>query len=43
MVLRLIEILREEPNISQEALGEKLGTTRRVLQELLPAAKRKER
>lgn len=28
----LIEIIREEPNISQEYLGEKLGTTRRVVQ-----------
>lgn len=32
MVLRLIEILREEPDISQEALGERLGTIRRIVQ-----------
>ena len=32
MVLRIIEILRKEPSISQEALGEKLGITRRVVQ-----------
>ena len=39
MVLRLIDILREEPNISQEALGEKLGTTRRVVQKYINALK----
>ena len=39
MVLRLIEILREEPNISQEVLGEKLGTTRRVVQKHFNALK----
>ncbi len=39
MVLRLIEILREEPNISQEALGEKLGMTRRVIQKHINALK----
>ena len=39
MVLRLIEILREEPNISQEVLGEKLGTTRRVVQKHINALK----
>ena len=32
MALRLIEILREEPDISQEALGERLGTIRRIVQ-----------
>ena len=32
IVRGLIEIIREEPNISQEDLGEKLGTTRRVVQ-----------
>lgn len=32
MVLKIIEIIREEPDISQEALGERLGTTRRVIQ-----------
>ena len=39
MVLRLIDILREEPNISQEVLGEKLGTTRRVVQKQINALK----
>lgn len=39
MVLRLIEILREELNISQEVLGEKLGTTRRVVQKHINALK----
>lgn len=32
MALRLIEILREEPDISQKPLGERLGTTRRIVQ-----------
>lgn len=39
MVLRLIDILREEPNISQAVLGEKLGTTRRVVQKQINALK----
>ena len=39
MVLRLIELLREEPDISQEALGERLGTTRRVVQKHISALK----
>lgn len=39
MVLRIIEILRKEPSISQEALGEKLGTTRRVVQKHVNALK----
>ena len=29
MVLRIIEILKEQPDISQEALGESIGVTRR--------------
>lgn len=29
---RIIEILQEEPDISQETLGKKLGTTRRIIQ-----------
>lgn len=32
LVLKIIAILREEPNISQDAIGERLGTTRRVIQ-----------
>ncbi len=32
MVLRIVEMLKEQPNISQEALGESLGVTRRVVQ-----------
>ena len=32
MVLRIIEILKEEPDISQEALAGKLGSTRRIIQ-----------
>lgn len=29
---KIIAILREEPDISQDAMGERLGTTRRVIQ-----------
>lgn len=32
MVIRIIEILRDEPAISQEVLAERLGITRRVVQ-----------
>ena len=32
MVLRIIEKLKEQPDISQNALGESLGVTRRVEQ-----------
>ena len=32
MVLRIIEILKEKPGVSQEALGERLGVTRRIIQ-----------
>ena len=32
MVLRIIEILKELPGVSQEALGERLGVTRRIIQ-----------
>lgn len=31
MVLRIIEKLKEQPDLSQEALGESLGVTRRVV------------
>ena len=43
---RIIGILQEEPDISQEALGKKLGTTRRIIQKnmkLLQEAGRIER
>ena len=39
MVLRIIEILKEQPNISQEALGENLGVTRRIVQKYINALK----
>ena len=39
MALRLIEILREEPDISQEALGERLGTIRRIVQKYINTLK----
>lgn len=39
MVLRIIEILKEQPDISQEALGENLGVTRRVVQKYINALK----
>ena len=32
IVLKIIEILKEKPDISQEALGENMGVTRRVVQ-----------
>lgn len=31
-MLRIIEILKEEPDISQEALADKLGSTRHIIQ-----------
>ncbi len=43
---KILEILQEEPDISQEALGKKLGTTRRIIQKnmkLLQEAGRIER
>ena len=46
MVLRMIEILKEEPNISQDTLGKRLGLTRRIIQKninLLKEAGRIER
>ncbi len=39
MVLRIIEILKEQPDISQEALGESLGVTRRAVQKYINALK----
>ena len=39
MVLKVIEVLKEQPDISQEALGEKLGITRRVVQKYINALK----
>ena len=39
MVLRIIEILKEQPDISQEALGENFGVTRRVVQKYINALK----
>ena len=30
--LKILAILRKEPSISQDAIGEQLGTTRRVIQ-----------
>ena len=39
MVLRIIEILKGQPDISQEALGENLGVTRRVVQKYINALK----
>jgi len=39
LVLKIIAILREEPNISQDAIGERLGTTRRVIQKKIKLLK----
>lgn len=46
VVLRMIEILKEEPDISQDTLGKRLGLTRRIIQKninLLKEAGRIER
>lgn len=39
IVLRIIEILKEQPAISQEVLGENLGMTRRVVQKYINTLK----
>lgn len=39
MVLRIIELLKEQPDISQEAIGESVGVTRRVVQKYINALK----
>ena len=39
MVLRVVELLKEQPDISQEALGEILGVTRRVVQKYINVLK----
>ena len=35
MVLKIIEILKEQPEISQDGLGDRLGLTRRVVQKYM--------
>ena len=39
MVLRIIEKIKEQPDISQEALGESIGVTRRVIQKYINVLK----
>jgi ATP-dependent DNA helicase RecG len=39
MVLKIIEKINEQPDISQEALGESIGVTRRVVQKYINALK----
>ena len=39
IVLKIIEILKEKPDISQEALGENMGVTRRVVQKYINVLK----
>ena len=39
MVLRIIEELKEQPDISQETLGESIGVTRRVVQKYINVLK----
>ena len=39
MVLKVIEVLKEQPDISQEMLGERLGVTRRVVQKYINVLK----
>ena len=40
IVLRVIEIMREKPDISQDALGQELGITRRVVQKYVNKLKK---
>lgn len=39
MVLRIIEKIKEQPDISQEELGESIGVTRRVVQKYINVLK----
>ena len=39
MVLRIIEKIKEQPDISQEALGESIGVTRRIVQKYINVLK----
>ena len=39
MVLRIIEKIKEQPDISQEALGESIGVTRRVVHKYINVLK----
>ena len=39
MVLKIIEKIKEQPDISQEALGESIGVTRRVVQKYINVLK----
>lgn len=39
MVLKIIEKIKEQPDISQEALGENMGVTRRVIQKYINVLK----
>lgn len=39
IVLRIIEKMKNQPDISQEALGESLGVTRRVIQKYINVLK----
>jgi ATP-dependent DNA helicase RecG len=39
MVLKIIEKIKEQPDISQEALGESIGVTRRVIQKYINSLK----
>lgn len=38
-MLKIIEILREEPEISQDTLGKRLGLTRRIIQKNINSLK----
>ena len=38
-MLKVIEVIKEHPDISQEVLGEQLGITRRVVQKYINALK----
>lgn len=39
MMLRMIEILKEEPEISQDTLGQRFGLTRRIIQKNINSLK----
>ena len=43
MVLKVIEIIRNEPDISQESIGDQLGISRRIVQKYINILKKSER
>ena len=43
MVLKIIEIIRNQPDISQESIGNQLGISRRIVQKYINILKNSER